>query len=172
MAEQGPLSKKDTPAFDPSTQASNHHTEGDSSAKEMKNAGSAKRRPYSVAPRPAAAASASQIRESSADERGALSSLSGTLNASFSTSPRKNSFGPSVNESRSNSCVMDSRKSTMIGSRRSTMLGQGGSALGLTSPDSRRGSFPQGTYDELDSINSSRSTLTAGKAKNNNTNNP
>ncbi|RUS70998.1 hypothetical protein EGW08_021233 [Elysia chlorotica] len=111
---------------------------------------------------------APQTREPSIDERGALSSLSGTLNASFTGSPRKNSFGPSASQSRRNSLHMDSRKSTMLGSRRSTMLGQAGTpvSVGMLSPDGRRGSFPQGTSDELDPMNSSRSTLATGRSKN------
>ncbi|KAK3760734.1 hypothetical protein RRG08_027304 [Elysia crispata] len=60
MAKQGPLSKKDTPAFDPSTQArqSSHRRRLKRKAKWKETRVPQRVRPYSVAPRPAAAAPA------------------------------------------------------------------------------------------------------------------
>ena len=81
-------------------------------------------------------------RGTSAHDHAVLSSRSGTLNNSFTHSPRKNSFGPSAMESRRNSYQMDSRKSTMVASRRSSVMGQAAGVM--KSPDGRRGSFPAG----------------------------
>ncbi|GFS13430.1 hypothetical protein ElyMa_003136400 [Elysia marginata] len=162
MTDQVSDSNKDS---SPTQLAGDHARGEDLITKDVDTSGSAKRRPYSVAPSQThhhQQPKTFHSREPSIDENGAHSSLSNTLNSSFTGSPRKNSFGPSANESRRNSYQMDSRKSTMIGSRRSTMLGHSGSVV--MSPEGRRGSFPPAlVVDDLDPMISGRSTAVGSK---------